>query len=217
MALLKSNLTKNLAKQVGKMKVDRPKLYRLILEHMSMESRDKVSQEPDYEDWHNATDPEELWQVIVKTHKVDCVSNITQVQYSKEFRETYRNYKNTLMEEKERAMEFFHGLDQGRYAVFKTNMLNGWAAGAFNPPDTINKIFRIVGSWVKPVLRGEGGTAILYVMSEEDAKQVDKKKQEQKQKQKQEATATAAAAIAEPEANEESKKKLPKDRSNYKC
>jgi len=51
-------------------------------------------------------------------------------------------------------MDFFHGLDQGRYGAFKTSMLNGWAAGAFNPPDTVNKINRTAGSWVKPVPMG---------------------------------------------------------------
>jgi len=58
------------------------------------------------------------------------------------------------IEEKEQAMDFFHGLDQGRYGAFKTSMLNGWAAGAFNPPDTVNKINRTAGSWVKPVPMG---------------------------------------------------------------
>jgi hypothetical protein len=29
---------------------------------------------------HKATDPEKLWQTIVKTHKVDSVSNVSQVK-----------------------------------------------------------------------------------------------------------------------------------------
>jgi hypothetical protein len=45
---------------------------------------------------------------------------------------------------KEQAMDFFLGLDPNRYVAFKTSMLNGWAAGAFDPPDTVNKIYR---SW----------------------------------------------------------------------
>jgi hypothetical protein len=105
-------------------------------------------------------------------HKVDCVSNISQgkeltarkayqtikqgpfeslVHYSKQFCETHQCYKNTLsatnpvnIEEKEQAMDFFHGLHQGKYGLFKTSMLNGWAAGAFDPRDTVNKIFKIV-------------------------------------------------------------------------
>jgi hypothetical protein len=67
------------------------------------------------------------------------------------------------IEESEQAMDFFQGLDQGGYAVFKANMLNVWAAGAFDPPDTINKIFRLGGSRVKLVPKGEGGTAVLHV------------------------------------------------------
>ncbi len=30
----------------------------------------------DYEKWHKETDPEKLWQAIIKSHKVDCVSNV---------------------------------------------------------------------------------------------------------------------------------------------
>jgi hypothetical protein len=90
--------------------LDRPKLYGLILEHMSVESKVEVAQDKDYEIWHKATDPEKLWKAIVKTSKVDCISNVSQVkelttrkayqqikqgpfeslaQYSKHFRETY--------------------------------------------------------------------------------------------------------------------------------
>lgn len=40
------------------MKADRTKLYGLILEHMSVESKDEVAQEADYKAEHLATDPE---------------------------------------------------------------------------------------------------------------------------------------------------------------
>jgi hypothetical protein len=120
------------------------------------------------------------------------------------------------IEEKEQAMDFFYALDAGRYGAFKTSMLNGWAAGAFDPPDIVNKIYRTAGTWVKPEPRGEGGTAVSYVTIEEGAKQaVAKKKQEQHRKQKQQ---QAAAAAAESETTEEGDKKPPpKDRSNYRC
>jgi len=179
-------------------------------------------------------------KIVVKTHKVDCVSNVSQVkeltarkayqqikqgpfetlaQYSEHFRETNQSYKNTLtatnpvnVEEKEQAMDFFHGLDAGRYGAFKTSMLNGLTAEAFNPPDMVNKIYRMAGSWVKPVPCGEGGTAVSYVTIEEGPKQATaKKKQDNIKKQKQ-------AAVAAAEANEkEDKKQPPKDRSNYEC
>jgi len=76
-----------------------PKLYGLILRHMSAESKDEVA----------ATGPEKLWQAIVKTHNVDCMMSMDAVkelvarkayqsikqgsfkmlaQYSKRFRDT---------------------------------------------------------------------------------------------------------------------------------
>jgi hypothetical protein len=115
---LRTKLMRDFAKQVGRMIQDRPMLCGLILEHISVESKDEVAQEPDYEVRQNTMDPEKLWQAIVKTHKVDCVSNVTQVkeltarkayqmikqgsfeslaQYSKRFWETYRSYKNMLL------------------------------------------------------------------------------------------------------------------------
>jgi hypothetical protein len=242
--IMQQEALKKHSKLLVRMKLDRPKLYGLILEQMSVESKDEVAQEADYETWHKETDPEKLWQAIIKSHKVDCVSNASQIkeltarkayqqikqglfellaQFSKRFRETYSSYKNTStvtnpvnIEEKEQAMDFFHALDAGRYGEFKTSMLNGWAAGAFNPPDTINKIYRTAGTWVKPVPRGERGTAVSNVTIEEGAKQAaTKKKQEQQQKQKQQ---QAAAAAVESETTEDvDKKPPPKDRSNYRC
>jgi hypothetical protein len=93
-------------------------------------------------------------------------------------------------------------------------MLNGWAAGGFDPPDTVNKIYRTAGSWVKPVPRGEGGTAISYVTLEEGAKQAAAKKKQETQKKQRQAAAEAALAGTSDEAD---KKPPPKDRSNYKC
>jgi hypothetical protein len=87
-------------------------------------------------------DAEKLWQTIVNTHKIDCVSNIDEVmeltarkayrnirqgafetlaQFSIRFSETYIGYANTvvlptgvkeLVPEKVRAMDFFNALDQ---------------------------------------------------------------------------------------------------------
>jgi hypothetical protein len=48
-------------------------------------------------------------------------------------------------------MDFFPALDQGKYCRFKMHKLNAWVTGAFDPPDTVNKIYRVAGSWVKLV------------------------------------------------------------------
>jgi hypothetical protein len=196
---MKNEAMKELAKEVGKMSRDKPKLYGLIRQHMSVDSRDEVSQQPNYAVWHVEKDPEQLWQVIVRTHKVDCVSNVTEVMtlaarkayqnikqgafeglslYSERFHETYRAYKATdstsnpvVVKEEIQAMDFFHGLDNGRYGAFKTSMLNGWATKAVKPPKMANEIYRLAGSWVKQPTRTDGGGyAATYMTIEEEAK-----------------------------------------------
>jgi hypothetical protein len=59
-------------------------------------------------------------------------------------------------------MDFFHGLDDRRYAEFKQNVKNWWAMKSMNPPMTVNKIYRLAGVWVKPTARGETGTGATY-------------------------------------------------------
>ncbi len=74
------------------------------------------------------------------------------------------------VEESDQALDFFHGLDPARYGAFKTNMLNGWATKAFAPPQTVNEIYRIAGTWVRPAPKPDRGTAASYVTIEEEAK-----------------------------------------------
>jgi hypothetical protein len=77
--VMETEAIKGLAKEIDKMRADRPRLYGFIRQHMSVESRDEVAQQPDYADWHAEKDPEKLWQAIVKTHKVDSASHGTEV------------------------------------------------------------------------------------------------------------------------------------------
>jgi hypothetical protein len=135
--------------------------------------------------WHVKKDQEKLWQAIVKTHKVDCVSNVTEVMtmaarkayqnikqgafeglllYSERCHETYQAYKATDstsnpvdVKEEVQAMEFFHGLDNAKYGVFKMSMVNEWATKAVKPPKTANEIYRLADSWVKQTARTDGG------------------------------------------------------------
>jgi hypothetical protein len=142
-------------RRVEKMMDACPKLFGLILRHMSPESKDEVAQDPDYDVWSEATDPEKLWQAIVRTHKIDCVTSVdtvkelaarkayqsikqgpfeTLAQYSERFRETYHAYKATKkdpidnpidVKEADQAMDFSHGLDDIKYVEFKQNVKNG--------------------------------------------------------------------------------------------
>ena len=47
-------------------------------------------------------------------------------------------------------------------------MLNGWNLKSIALPETPNEIYRIAGSWVKPVSRIESGTAATYMTVEEE-------------------------------------------------
>jgi hypothetical protein len=48
-------------KQMDDMMQDRPKLYGLIMEHISAESKDAIKMEADHAVWHANKDPEKLW------------------------------------------------------------------------------------------------------------------------------------------------------------
>ncbi len=39
-----------------------------------------VAKDLDYDVWSEAMDPEKLWQAIVKTHKVDCVTSVEAIK-----------------------------------------------------------------------------------------------------------------------------------------
>jgi hypothetical protein len=217
------------------------------MKHMSVESKDGVAQEADYEQWHVEKDPEKLWQAIIRMHKVDCVSNVTAVkelaarkayqnikqgsfeslaQFSERFRDTYRGYKATGtvtrpvdIPEAEQALDFFHGLDPARYGTFKTSMSNGWATQAFNPLATVSEIYRITGTWVKPASKPDGGTAATYVTIEEDARKkgMQDKKAKAERRKEQEKIAAAIATSGESGKSNEDDKKVPKDLSHIQC
>jgi hypothetical protein len=109
-------------------------------------------------------------------------------------------------------MDFFHGLDPGRYGAFKTSMINGWSTTAFDPPTTVNEIYRVAATWVKPTSRIEGGTAASFLTIKEDAKQQAKKNNKEKAKQ---AAKKAAAAAAVEQGT--SQQKETKDLSHIQC
>jgi hypothetical protein len=213
--VMETEAIKGLAKEIDKMRADRPRLHGLIRQHISVESRDEVAQQPDYADWHAEKNPEKLWQAIVKIHKVDSASHVTEVMeltarktyqgirmgtfetiamYSKRFHETYRAYKATAsatnpvnVKDVVQAMDFFHGLDNQRYAAFKTSMMNGWATTAVKAPKTLNEVYCLAGSWIKQPKRMESGYAAMFVTIEEDARRTNKKRNTRKGKSKSQA------------------------------
>jgi hypothetical protein len=59
------------------MKEKRAPLHRFIWKYMSLESRDKIKEEKDYDTWSQEKDAENLWKAIVATHKVNTTSGVT--------------------------------------------------------------------------------------------------------------------------------------------
>lgn len=79
------------------------------------------------------------------------------------------------VKESMQAMDFFHGLNDNKYAVVKTSMLNGLAAKSIMPSSTPNEVYRLAGSWIKQPTHIEGGG---YA---EDAKKTRKMKQKKQE------------------------------------
>jgi len=48
------------------------------------------------------------------------------------------------------AMDFFRGLDNARYAMFKTDYINGLTSKAIDPPKDLNEIYLLANQWLKP-------------------------------------------------------------------
>jgi len=109
------------------------------------------------------TDLEGLWQIIEETHKVNTVSKVQSVTkkaaramyqkmrqgvfasiitYKERFNAALKGYeeqKNSKMEEKDIAMDFFEGLDNARYASFKTEIMNGLTSKAIEQPQNLTE------------------------------------------------------------------------------
>jgi len=140
-------------RKVNDGKMAAPKIYEYIWKYLSPESQDKVKHQVDYVTFSVDKDPEKLWAAIVKTHEVNSLCKIPEVlkraarkeyQACKQggyeslitFRErfaaaakSYKDQNNAVMTDLDIAMDFFDGLDLGRYAQFKTDIQNGMTAG----------------------------------------------------------------------------------------
>jgi hypothetical protein len=53
----------------------------------------------------------------------------------------YEDQKNPDMKDVDIAMDFFRGLDNGRYAGFKTEILNGLTAKSIVQPANLNAMY----------------------------------------------------------------------------
>jgi hypothetical protein len=144
---------------------NRAKLYAMIWQYLSQESIAEVKRHTDYEVNKTNRDVQRLWEIIEETHKVFTISRIAAVikkTARKEFQlmhqgvyesiitykepfdialKAYQDQENAQLDKADVAMDFFDGLDNGRYVEFKKSILNGMTSGSVTQPATLNEMY----------------------------------------------------------------------------
>jgi hypothetical protein len=165
--------------------INLPKCRALIWKYLSRESMEAVLRHEDYYDEEeHRNDPLQLYLSVRATHPVgggalDDVSRRSQArqtyrstrqgpmesiaEYKTRFtfnREAYDQAGNVELPEMDVAMDFFNGLDNGRYARFKADTENDRAKGIQGPQD-LNSMFHRASNFVvvKSNWRPGGGAA----------------------------------------------------------
>jgi hypothetical protein len=172
----------------NRMKEKRAHLYGFIWKYLSLESRDKLKEEKDFDVWSQEKDAEKLWQAIIATHKVNTTSNVTAlkqrsawvtyvnchqggfesvISYKERFIAAYKNYEdegNPAKDEEARAMDFFDGLDKVRCGDFKNHILNYIDTGTLKAPADVATVHGWVANWRKTnQVRERLGTGTAFV------------------------------------------------------
>jgi hypothetical protein len=167
-------------------KEKKPKLYATILKYLSEESLEAVRKANDWDKVEEDVDPERLWEIIVDKHRVHSTSEVAAIvklearnqlqnlrqggfesvisykqRYSNAIK-AYHDQGNPTKDDADQAMDFFHGLDNGRYADFKVQYLNGLQVKSIKAPKDLNKIFTLANNWLKPKSIPGGGYASTY-------------------------------------------------------
>jgi hypothetical protein len=153
-------------KEVADMLVDRTSMYAYIISKLSKESLDEIQGDTGWNQIEVERDPLKLWKVIKSTHQILTTSKVTSV-IKKTAREEYAackqgvfehivDYKwrfdarldaltvsgNTRPTDEDVAMDFMYGLDNGRYAEFKVEIINDLQKGTLtNQIDDLNKMY----------------------------------------------------------------------------
>ena len=173
---------KSRLRHMASMKSDRTGLYAYILLHLSNESIDAMKLQNEWALADAGKDPLLLWLLIEATHRVGIVSRIpgvlksesrnmyqravqsayeSIVAYKERFddlRENYDEHGNPEMEDADVAMDFYRGLDNSRYADFKTNLVNNINSGAIERPANLNEMYSQASAYLVPIKAGHAGT-----------------------------------------------------------
>jgi hypothetical protein len=142
--------------------------------YMSEESLDAVKREPHWDKIEDEADPEGLWTLVEKKHKVHSASEVKEVMklnaranyqmihqggyesiiaYKERFSfalKAYEDQRNKKLDDLDTAMDLFWGLDNTCYATFKTDYISGLTSKAIDPPKDLNEIYLLANQWLEP-------------------------------------------------------------------
>ena len=224
-----------------RMRNDRPRLFALILQYLSQESLEEIKRSDKYEKIDNETDPLGLWLLVEETHKVNTISKVEAmtrlaartmyqkihqgpfesiITYKERFNAALKGYNdqdNPPMDDKDIGMDFFNGLDNNRYATFKTDLTNQMTLNPASQPANLNAMYLLANQWLttKTTVNRTGAATTFTTTCEQQAsrksnrngKYRGKKQQQQQKDPKQQ----------EKQDNEEKAEKQEKDLSNVDC
>ena len=191
-------------KELSKMRENRPKLYGLIMQYLSDESKDEIKRQEKYEEIEKAADPEGLWKLVEETHKINSISKVVAVTklatrstycsmrqgayesiitYKKRFdnaKKAYEDQENPTLNDKDVAMDFFKGLDDAQYGGFKTDFMNQLTLKTISQPENLNEMYLIANQWLKVNTKtassGYGTTFVTTLDYQEKTKRGKKEK-----------------------------------------
>mmetsp|Transcript_12134 Transcript_12134/g.20093 ORF Transcript_12134/g.20093 Transcript_12134/m.20093 type:complete len:408 (+) Transcript_12134:2071-3294(+) len=157
--------------KVAKLAEDKPKLYAMIFSVLSLESKDRAQQDPDWNEATTSRDPLKLWKLIQKTHYGgtgattmidrkslrDSYSNLKQgpSETMAAFKLRFQNAVDTLKscgipvpDLKDQAMDFLYGLDRARFLAFIDEVKQNASLEASEMPKTVNKVADMARAWI---------------------------------------------------------------------
>jgi len=177
-------------KTFRKQKLDReekePQLYALILKYLSEESLEVVQKHQDWADIEANVNPVRLWNKVEDKHRVHSTSEVAAIvkletrnqlknlkqgafesiiTYKKRYNDAlkaYHDHDNPTKDGAEQGMDFFDRLDNGRYADFKVQYLNGLQIKTITAPTDLNTVFNLANNWLEPKALPGGGYASTY-------------------------------------------------------
>jgi len=169
--------------KINDMRVDRTSMYAYLISKLSKESQDEIQGHTDWSDIEKTRDPLKLWKVIKSCHQFLTTSKVAAV-IKKTAHEEYAackqgpfehimDYKrrfdtkldaliaseNAAASDADVAMDFMYGLDNGRYAEFKAEVVNDMQKGSSVSLDDLNKMYVVASRRVVVKASKDGGGA----------------------------------------------------------